>query len=321
VPARLLVKQHNAVVDRPADQLSELRGEHPCWLDITNPQSDEFTLVADELGLHPLAVEDAQHGHQRPKIDQYETHYFIVFYALESPSPGVLNYHEVAIFVAHNAIVTVHEGDFSARRLVEKRFVEGRLPTSGLLLHALLDTMVDQYFEVVDQFGERIELLEQFVAEETGPNLHRAHAPLRELFLVKRDLLQLRKTIAPERDVLQVLVRGDIRELRETGKRAYFQDVYDHILRVTDEIDTFRELTSNVIDAYLAAASNRLNEVMKVLTSIATVLLVLTVVTSFFGQNWDFIPYGSVTLFWLSIVVSGILAVGLTMYFHRRGWL
>jgi len=334
VPARLLVKQHGAVVDRPADQLSELRGEHPCWLDIANPQSEEFELVARELELHPLAVEDARHGHQRPKIDQYETHYFVVFYALEAgptgrpegpaletPSPGVVDYHEVSIFVAHNAIVTVHQGDFSARKLVEKRFVEGHLQTTGLLLHALLDTMVDQYFEVVDQFGERIELLEQFVAEEAGPNLHRAHAPLRELFLVKRDLLQLRKTIAPERDVLQVLVRGDIRELREIGKRAYFQDVYDHILRVTDEIDTFRELTSNVIDAYLAAASNRLNEVMKVLTSIATVLLVLTVVTGFFGQNWSFIPYGSLPLFWLSMGVTALIAVGLVMYFRGRGWL
>src|SRR5206468_12960282 len=177
---------------------------------------------------------------------QYDTHYFIVFYAIEAPSPGVVNYHEVAIFVAANAIVTVHQTDFVARRTVEKRFVEGRLPTSGLLLHALLDTMVDQYFELVDQYGERIELLEQFVAEETGPNLHRAHAPLRELFIVKRELLQLRKTIAPERDVLQVLVRGDIRELRETGKRAYFQDVYDHILPVTDEVVTFRDLTSTV---------------------------------------------------------------------------
>ena len=249
MPARLLVKEQNAVVDHPADQLSELRGEHPCWLDISNPQSEEFALVAQELELHPLAVEDAQHGHQRPKIDQYETHYFIVFYALESPSPDVVNYHEVAIFVAQNAIVTVHQGDFSARKIVEKRFIEGRLQTTGLLLHALLDTMVDQYFAVVDQFGERIELLEQFITEESGPNLHRAHAPLNELFLVKRDLLHLRKTVAPERDVLQVLVRGDIRELREAGRRAYFQDVYDHILRVTDEIDTFRELSSNVIDA------------------------------------------------------------------------
>ncbi|HEV8669461.1 MAG TPA: magnesium transporter CorA family protein [Candidatus Limnocylindria bacterium] len=321
MPARLFVKEQNAVVERPADQLSELRGAHPCWLDIANPESEEFDLVAEELALHPLAVEDARHGHQRPKIDQYETHYFIVFYGLETPSPGVVNYHEIAIFVAQNAIVTVHQGDFSARKLVERRFVEGRLQTTGLLLHALLDTMVDQYFEVVDQFGERIELLEQFVAEEAGPNLHRAHAPLRELFLVKRDLLQLRKTIAPEREVLQVLVRGDIRELRETGKRAYFQDVYDHIIRVTDEIDTFRELSSNVIDAYLAAASNRLNEVVKVLTSIATVLLVLTVVTSFFGQNWEFIPFGSVTLFWASMAGTGIIAVLLVLYFRRRGWL
>jgi magnesium transporter len=321
VPARLLVKEQNAVVERPADQLSELRGQYPCWLDISNPESEEFTLVASELELHPLAVEDAQHGHQRPKIDEYETHYFIVFYGLETPSPGVVNYHEVAIFVAQNAIVTVHQGDFSARKLVEKRFMDGRLQTSGGLLHALLDTMVDQYFEVVDQFGERIELLEQFVAEEAGPNLHRAHGPLRELFLVKRDLLQLRKTIAPEREVLQTLVRGDIRELREPGKRAYFQDVYDHILRVTDEIDTFRELSSNVIDAYLAAASNRLNEVLKVLTSVATVLLVLTLITGFFGQNWEAIPYGSVTLFWLSVGLMVVSAFLIGVYFRRRGWL
>src|SRR5438094_8057522 len=181
--------------------------------------------------------------------------------------------------------------------------------------------MVDQYFEVVDQFGERLELLEQFVAEETGPNLHRAHAPLRELFLVKRELLQLRKPMPPDRHVLQVLVRGDIRELRETGKRAYFQDVYDHILRVTDEIDTFRELTSNVIDAYLAAASNRLNEVMKVLTSIATVLLILGVVTSFFGMNFRILPYDTDVVFWLSLVLSAALAGGVALYFHRKGWL
>lgn len=309
------------MVEHPADQLSELRGQYPCWLDISNPESEEFTLVASELELHPLAVEDAQHGHQRPKIDEYETHYFIVFYGLETPSPGVVDYHEVAIFVAQNAIVTVHQGDFSARKLVEKRFMDGRLQTSGGLLHALLDTMVDQYFEVVDQFGERIELLEQFVAEEAGPNLHRAHGPLRELFLVKRDLLQLRKTIAPEREVLQTLVRGDIRELREPGKRAYFQDVYDHILRVTDEIDTFRELSSNVIDAYLATASNRLNEVLKVLTSVATGLLVLTLITGFFGQNWEAIPYGSVTLFWLSVGLMVLSAFVIGVYFRRRGWL
>src|SRR5207245_11707662 len=108
---------------------------------------------------------------------------------------------------------------------------------------------------------------------------------------LKRDLLRIRHLVAPERDVLAVLVRGDIDELREPGRRVYFQDVYDHITRVTDEIDTFRELTSNVIDAHLASVSNRLNEVMKVLTSVATVLLVLTVVPGLFGQNGNFLAY------------------------------
>src|SRR5207253_5160576 len=133
----------------------------------------------------------------------------------------------------------------------------------------------------------------------------------------KRDLLQLRKTIAPERDVLQVLIRGDIRELREPGRRAYFQDVYDHIIRVTDEIDTFRELTSNVIDAYLAAASNRLNQVMKVLTSIATILLVLTLFTGFFGMNFKDLPFDNTEVF-LGGMALMIACAGLVAWFFKR---
>ena len=317
--ARLLVRHEGSVVERPTEEIPDHRTK-PCWIDIPDRHSPELARVARDLGLHPLAVEDATQRDERPKIDQYDNHYFIVFYAVESPSPDVVQYHEFSIFVVPNAIVTVHDGECEARKQVEKRFREGRLQTTGLLLHALLDTMVDGYFPIVDHVGERIELLEEFIADE-GRDTRDTRAPLKELFLVKHDLLHLRKTIAPEREVLQVLVRGDLRELRETGLRAYFQDVYDHVIRVTEEIDTFRELTSNVIDAYLAAASNRLNEVMKVLTSVATVLLVLTVVTGFFGQNWTFIPYGSTGLFFVSLGVSAALAVGLAMYFHRRGWL
>jgi len=317
--ARLLVRDDAAVVERPTDEIVEHRGK-PCWIDIADRASPELARIAADLRLHPLAVEDATQPDERPKIDQYENHYFIVFYAIEAPEPGMVRYHEVSIFVVRNAIVTVHDGEFGARQRVEKRFREGRLDTTGLLLHALLDTMVDEYFDVADQFGDRIELLEEFIAADPHETRD-AHTPLRELFLAKRDLLKLRHTISPEREVLQGLVRGDIHELQEPGRREYFQDVYDHIIRVTDEIDTFRELSSNVIDAYLASASNRLNEVVKVLTSIATVLLVLTAVTGFFGQNWEFIPYGSVTLFWISMAFMVIVAVALTVYFRRRGWL
>jgi magnesium transporter len=317
VPARLLVKDPTGTTERPPEELSELR-DRPCWLDISDPKSADLELAARELGLHPLAVEDAQQRHERPKIDQYDDHYFIVFYALEEPSPNVVREIEISIFMKQNAIVTVHEGDFSARATVERRFRDGKLHTTGLLLHALLDTLVDQYFAVVDSLGERVELLEQMVV---GGDTQDYDTSIRELFELKRDLLRVRHRVAPEREVLAGLVRGDIKELRETGRRAYFQDVYDHINRVTDEIDTFRELTSNVIDAHLASVNNRLNEVVKVLTSIATVLLVLTLVTGFFGQNWEAIPYESAELFWASIAMMVVLAVGTFVYFRRKGWL
>jgi len=317
MPARLLVKESTQTTERPPEDLSELR-DRPCWLDISDPQSKDFELAAKELNLHPLAVEDAQQRHERPKIDQYDDHYFIVFYALEEPSPGVVREVEISIFMSQNAIVTVHEGDFTARASVEKRFREGKLATTGLLLHALLDTIVDQYFKIVDGLGDRVELLESMVVGGEAPDYDTS---IRELFVLKRDLVRIRHLIAPERDVLTVLVRGDIRELRETGRRAYFQDVYDHISRVTDEIDTFRELTSNVIDAHLASVSNRLNEVVKVLTSMATVLLVLTVVTGFFGQNWKFIPYDSEPLFIASLIFMVVVAAGTAYYFRRKGWL
>ena len=317
MPARLLVKEPNQTTERPPEELSELR-DRPCWLDISDPKSHDFELAAKELNLHPLAVEDAQQRHERPKIDQYDDHYFIVFYALEEPSPGVVREVEISIFMSQNALVTVHEGDFTARAAVEKRFRDGKLQTTGLLLHALLDTVVDQYFKIVDALGDRVELLESMVVGGEAPDYDTS---IRELFVLKRDLVRIRHLIAPERDVLTVLVRGDIRELRETGRRAYFQDVYDHISRVTDEIDTFRELTSNVIDAHLASVSNRLNEVVKVLTSMATVLLVLTVVTGFFGQNWKFIPYDSEPLFIASLIFMAALAAGTAYYFRRKGWL
>ena len=317
MPARLLVKESTQTTERPPEDLSELR-DRPCWLDISDPQSKDFALAAKELNLHPLAVEDSQQRYERPKIDQYDDHYFIVFDALQESSPGVVREIEISIFMLQNAIVTVHEGEFTARAAVERRFREGKLQTTGLLLHALLDTMVDQYFPIIDALGDRVELLETMVV---GGETHDYDTSIRELFELKRDLLRIRHLIAPERDVLAVLVRGDIRELREIGRRVYFQDVYDHITRVIDEIDTFRELTSNVIDAHLASVSNRLNEVVKVLTSVATVLLVLTVVTGFFGQNWKFIPYDSEPLFVASLIFMVAVAAGTALYFRRKGWL
>ncbi|HYY54043.1 MAG TPA: magnesium/cobalt transporter CorA [Candidatus Dormibacteraeota bacterium] len=315
MPPRLLVREPHAVVERAPHELSELR-DRPCWLDIADPTSRDLDLVAEELGLHPLAVEDAKHRHQRPKIDQYDGHYFVVFYAVDRVE-GRLGFEELSIFVAKNAIVTVHEGTAPVIESVEQRWRDGRLRDVGMLLHALLDTAVDEYFPIADALGDAVDAVESTIVER---GRHDFQTPLRELFLVKRQLLFLRQHVAPERDVLAVLARGDL-QLFPRSTAVYFQDVYDHVVRVTDEIDTFRDLASNVIDAHLAAASNRLNEVMKVLTSVATILLVVGVITSFFGQNFTAIPYGSAEWFWGTIVVIVVSTVGLVVYFRRLGWL
>ena len=318
MPTRLLVKEGTGVTEHEPEQLSEQRETHVCWLDIADPKSEDVDQAAAELQLHPLAVEDAKHQHQRPKIDEYEDHYFIVVYALEEPTPDLVRQRELSIFVKHNAVVTVHEGSLLALQTVEKRFREDKLATAGTLLHAILDTIVDDYFQVLDGLADRVELIEAMVIEGDPRD---AQTSIRELFKLKRDLLAIRKVIAPERDVAASLVRGDIRELRETGGRAYFQDLYDHVIRVTDEVDTFRDLVSNVVDAHLAAQSNRLNEVMKVLTAVATILLVLTVVTGFFGQNWTMLPYDDPLLFWLVMLAMVVAALLTGIFFKRRGWL
>ena len=316
--ARLLVKFPDGVREAPPADLSELRGT-PAWLDVQDPNDSEMALIAEELGLHPLAVEDARSRHERPKADAYDGYYFISFSAIDSKTPGKIESDLFSIFAFTDVMVTVRHSEWPARVDVEKRWRDGRLPSIGMLLHALLDTTVDGYFPIVDDYGERADLLEGLILQDTNGNALRTS--LSELFLLKRDLLRVRKLIAPEREVLQVLSRGDV-GCFAPEERRYFQDVYDHVVRVTDEIDTLRDLVSNVVDANLAAVSNRLNEVMKVLTAIATILLVMTVVTGFFGQNFvTIIPYESVALFWGSIAFMVVSGLALAVYFRRRGWL
>ena len=316
--ARLLVKLTDGVRERPPADLSELRGT-PSWLDIQDPSDAELGLIAEELGLHPLAVEDARSRHERPKADAYDGYYFIAFSAIASRSPGAIDSDLFSMFAFTDVLVTVRHSEWPARAEVERRWRDGRLPSIGMLLHALLDATVDGYFPIVDDYGERADVLEGLILQDTNGEALRTS--LSELFLLKRDLLRLRKLIAPEREVLQVLSRGDVGAFGPEERR-YFQDVYDHVVRVTDEIDTLRDLVSNVVDANLAAVSNRLNEVMKVLTSIATILFVLTVVTGFFGQNFvTIIPYDSVALFWGSIAFMVLASTGLIVYFRRKRWL
>jgi len=289
------------------------------WIDVEGlADLESLQKLGDAFDIHPLVLEDITGVHSRPKLDRYDEQLFIVARMASMDGDDVQS-EQLSIFLTGNVVLTFQEGvQGDSFQPVRRRIRSGHdsLRTTGadFLMYSLLDATIDGYFPVLEAFGEQIEHLEDLLLRAPDTQLMgRIHG-------LKREMLAARRAVWPLREVLTSLMRDESGVI-VPATRTYFFDAYDHCVQVIDLVETYRELASGLVDLYLSSMSNRMNEVMKVLTSIATVLLVLTVVTSFFGQNWEFIPYGSVTLFWLSIVVSGLLAVGLTMYFHRRGWL
>ncbi len=288
------------------------------WLDLLAPTPDEMALLGSEFGFHRLALEDIEHAHQRAKIEQYDTFYFMILYiiALNGAECGIRT-DELALFVGRNYLVTVHREPMPVLAEVADRWKAGvREVSTGIagVLHSLLDSIVDDYFPVVDALGDRIDALEDAIFDNGGQEA------LQPLFNLKKDLLYLRKVITPERDGMNVLMRREL-PIIEPRSVAYFQDVYDHLVRLTDSVDTFRDILSSALDAYLSVVSNRLNEVMKTLTASATILMSLALIAGIYGMNFHYMPelqwrYGYCAVLGLMLVVGGVLGA----YFRRKGW-
>lgn len=289
------------------------------WLDMTNPTAEEREILHRDFNFHPLAVEDIEHAHQRPKIEQYEHFYLMVFYTLAAPAAAEagLCTSEMALFVGPNYLVTVHTDPLPVLDEVAHRWQAnpaGTAPGVAGLLHAILDAVVDDYFPVVDDFGDRIDDLEEriFAAEE--------NQALLPIFQLKKDLLALRRIVAPERDVVNVLMRRELPFIAP-GLIVYFQDVYDHLVRLTDSVDTFRDLLTSALDAHLSVVSNRLNQVMKTLTAISAVLMSAALIAGIYGMNFRYMPelqwrYG----YLLSLAIMVAIASALAIFFRRKGW-
>ena len=287
------------------------------WIDITAPGEAEIKALRDIFHFHPLSLEDVRRKGQRPKIEVYQTYYFMVFYDLEYPKADEpIQTHEIHIFLGKNYVVTIHEGtsgeiDEVWERWQRRADVIGS--DVGALLYVLVDNLVDEYFPILDQLAERVEDVEQHIFEEFSKEA------LEDIFALKKDLLTLRRIISPERDVLNVLLRRD--PLIVSPETVVFlQDVYDHILRVTDSLDTYRDLLSSALDAYLSVQSNNLNEVMRRLTVISTIFLPLTFLTGFFGMNFAHLPFDNDTLMWASLASMLILPIAMLAFFRWRGW-
>jgi len=308
------------------------------WLDLSRPSAEEMDHLAERLHLHPLAVEDALTGHQRPKIEEYDGFFFLIFYALTQQTPtanestvatagaitldgdGSVKKQELRVFVGKHYLLTVHDEPIPALDEAERRWKRNAQEAEwgvGILLYSLLDSIVDQYFPILDTLVERAEDLDDRIfARRT-----RERGFTYDLLSLKRTFLELRRVISPERDVLNVLTNRDSPVFNQ-HTLVYFRDVYDHVARVSDTLDLYRDQLTSTMDASLAIASNDLNVVMRTLTSVTIILMSASLIAGIYGMNFVNIP----ELHWAfgylyALALMAAVSLALWYYFKRVHWL
>lgn len=299
-----------------AADISELRLEPQMvvWADVSDPTSRDFEELAEEFGFHHLSIEDCRNEHQRPKIEEYVGYYFMVLYEAELSGPNDrLELRELNIFLGKNYLVTVHSRPIRAIETTKRLWSEWTDRSdqgSGLLAYLLIDAIVDDYLPLLDVISERMDDLEDSIFGE-----FRSEA-IEEIFIIKKKLLYLRRAVTPLRDVFNTLLRRE-QPIFPRETHIYFQDVFDHLIRVADTIDTLRDMLGSTMDAYLSVSGNRMNQVMKRLTSISTILMSVTLIAGIYGMNFDRIPELKWRFGYVFALLS-MVAVGLALYAYLK---
>jgi magnesium transporter len=272
-----------------AADISELRieAQNIVWADVSDPTSTDFEELAEEFGFHPLSIEDCRNEHQRPKVEEYPGYYFIVLYEAQlAGANDRLELRELNIFLGKNYLVTVHSRPIRAIDTASRlwhEWTDRAEQGSGLLAYLLIDAIVDDYLPLLDVVSERMDDLEDSIFGEFRPEA------IEEIFSIKKKLLYLRRSITPLRDVFNTMLRRE-QPIFPRETHVYFQDVFDHLIRVSDTIDTLRDMLGSTMDAYLSVSGNRMNQIMKRLTSISTVLMSVTLVAGIYGMNFTLMP-------------------------------
>jgi magnesium transporter len=289
------------------------------WLDMCAPDADDLATISEELGLHQLAVEDAGQERQRPKLDRYDSHLFVTAYAVTLDTvTGELDTFEVAVFVTHSAVVTVRKSEqFDIEGVVARWDSSPDLAKHGVsfLLHGLLDFVVDGHFSAVQTLDDEIETLEDLLFDDHRPDV----AVQRRSFELRKSLVQLRRVVLPMREVVNSVMRRDLR-IVDDAMAPYYQDVYDHVLRATEWTESLRDLVTTILETNLTIQGNRLNVITKKVTSWAAIIAVPTAITGFYGQNVPYPGFGHASGFYASTTVIVVLSVALYVLFRRRNW-
>ncbi|MEO5663989.1 MAG: magnesium transporter CorA family protein [Nocardioides sp.] len=290
------------------------------WVDLCAEDLEDLQRVADELGLHRLAVEDAAQGRQRPKFDRYAGHDFLSAYSVQlDVDSGQLVTAEIHAFITPSALVTVRRDEaFAIDSMLTRWDDEVELTRFGVgaLLHGLLDFVIDGHFEAVESLDDQIEQLEDLLFDDRPHD----QSVQRRSFELRKSLVQLRRVVLPMREVVNTLMRRDIRLVTDE-LMPYYQDVYDHVLRATEWTESLRDLVNTILETNLTIQGNRLNIITKKVTSWAAIIAVPTAITGFYGQNLPYPGFAQQSGFVVSSILIVALSGALYIAFKRKDWL
>jgi magnesium transporter len=308
--------------DFPVEDISDyVAQDGACvWLDYCAPTEAELATIVEEFQLHPLAVEDATHEHQRPKLDRYDTHLFLSAYSVRlDTESGELRTREIGAFITRNALVTIRKDEDEAIDSLLARW-DGSMQLAGhgvsFLLWGLLDDVVDGHFEAVQSLDTEIEALEDLLFDDVPRNT----VVQRRSFELRKSLVRLRRVVLPMREVVNSLMRRDLHVLEEE-MAPYYQDVYDHVLRATEWTESLRDLVTTILETNLTIQGNRMNLVMKKVTSWAAIIAVPTAITGFYGQNVPYPGFSTHWGFWFSCALIVVVSASLYWAFRRNDWI
>jgi magnesium transporter len=290
------------------------------WVDLASPSIPETLILSDTFAFHPLSVEDARAAIHDPKIEAYDGYLYVILHGIDfRAEKNSFLTHDVDFFIGQTYLVTVHDGHSrSVSGMQENVARNAKIMAEGpvALFHRIVDAMIDHYRPEVDALEDRIDALEKAVFGRPDPKL------IRQILDMKRDISRLRRIITPERDVIARLARRDFVDI-STDLSFRFRDVYDHIVRIADDTTIFQDRISGILDAHLTNVSNRLNEVMKVLTVVSTIFMPITFLSGLWGMNVPIphLPGGDALQFWWLFGIMIVIVVFMLGLFRSKHWI
>lgn len=313
-----VLHDQNLKIQDISDHLNQSKST--MWIDFLEPTLEELSEIAQELDLHELAIEDSVHSLQRPKVDYYDSHFFITCHALSlDTQSGMLHPTEINVFIKDNCIITVRKNNRFDMDSVLRRWVNPSHRSDidvSFMLYGLLDVVVDGYIDIVDKFDEYYDAIGQDIFEDIP--LDQVHQ--KEWFTMRRSLVKFHRMVVSQRESINRLLKREY-DLVSVDMHPYFQDIYDHIIRVSESADALRDLMTSIVEANISLRDYRQNQIVKQVTSWAAIVAVPTLITGYYGMNVPYPGSGATSGVIVSTLLMVLCPAWLYIIFKRKNWI